>query len=141
MLSTFASAALFVFVIIFALIAVALLAVVAIALRKISDQVEKLTGMAEPAIAKASNTLDTVQRVTMTVGEKADSILTRSETMTDNVSDKVERTASVVQQAVTTPLVNLSSLIAGVSKGFSVYGGTVSGKRNGHGRSTDTSKE
>jgi predicted PurR-regulated permease PerM len=128
-------------VIIFAVIAVALLAGVAIALRKISDQVEKLTTMAEPAIAKASNTLDTVQRVTMTVGEKADAILTRSETMTDNVSDRVERTASVVQQAVTTPLVNLSSWIAGVSKGFSVYGGTVSGKRNGNAETTDTSKE
>jgi predicted PurR-regulated permease PerM len=141
MLSTLATVALFVFVIIFAVIAVALLAAVAIALRKISDQVEKLTTMAEPAIAKASNTLDTVQRVTMTVGEKADAILTRSETMTDNVSDRVERTASVVQQAVTMPLVNLSSWIAGVSKGFSVYGGTVSGKRNGHAATTDTSKE
>ena len=141
MLSTWASVALFAFVIIFALIAVALLAALAIALRKISEQVEKLTEMAEPAIAKASNTLDTVQRVTMTVGEKADAILSRSETMTDNVSDRVERTASVVQHAVTTPLVNLSSWLAGVSKGFSVYGGTVSGKQNGHARSTDTSKE
>jgi predicted PurR-regulated permease PerM len=129
--------ALVLFVLIFALIAVALLAVVAIALRKLSEQVEKLTAMAEPAIAKASNTLDTVQRVTMSVGEKADHILSRSETLTDNVSDNVERTASVVQQTVTKPLINLSSWITGASKGFAVYGEVVSGKKNGNGRTSE----
>lgn len=137
MLNPVASGALVVFVVIFALIAVALLAAAAIALRKLSDQIEKLTTMAEPAIAKATNTLDTVQRVTMSVGEKTDHILSRSETLTDNVSDRVERTASVVQSAVTTPLINLSSWIAGASKGFAVYGGAVSGKRNGNGRTTE----
>jgi hypothetical protein len=37
------------------------------------------------------------------------------------MSDKVEKTADVVQRAVTGPLISLSSLITGVSKGFSVY--------------------
>lgn len=141
MLSATASIALIFFVIFFALLSVVLLAVVAVALRKISQQVEKITVMAEPAISKATDTLETVQRVTMSVGEKADNILSRSETLTDNVSDRVERTASVVQHAVTTPLVNLSSWIAGVSKGFAVYGGAVSGKSNGHAQPSDTSKE
>jgi len=141
MLSATASFALFFFVIFFALLSVVLLAVVAVALKKLTEQVEKLTTMAEPAIAKATDTLDTVQRITMSVGEKADHILSRSETATDNVSDRVERTAAVVQTAVTTPLINLSSWASGVAKGFSVYGGMVTGKSNGHTHKSDTSKE
>ena len=65
--------------------------------------------------------IETVQRVTTNVGEKADQILTKGEALTDDVTDRVEKTAGVVQKSVTGPLISLSSLITGVSKGFSVY--------------------
>ena len=48
--------------------------------------------------------------------------MARGEVLTENVSHNVEKTATAVQSAVTTPLINLSSLIAGVSKGFNVWG-------------------
>lgn len=126
MLTTWASLSLIIFVAIFSLIAVGALVGVAFALNKLQQQVGNLTAKAEPVIAKASATLDTVQRVTVSVGDKADTILTRGEALTENVSHKVETTATVVENAVTKPLINLSSLIAGVSKGVSVYshGGT-----------------
>ncbi|MCW3061095.1 MAG: hypothetical protein ABIY70_11765 [Capsulimonas sp.] len=129
------------FVAFFALITVGLLAAFVLALRALNSKIDKLTTMAEPAINKVSDTLDTVQRVTMNVGEKTDAILSRSETLTENVSGHVERTASVVQNTVTTPLINLSSVIAGVSKGFAVYGNAFSNKQNGRDKSSDHAKE
>jgi len=118
---------------------VALLAVVAVAVVKLNRQIEKIANMAEPVAVKASDALESVQRVTMSVGEKADHILTRGVALSDTVSNNVERTASVVEQTVTTPLIKLSSLIAGVSKTISVYTGTA--RHNGHSNSTKQSKE
>lgn len=117
---------LFVFVGLFAIITVGLLGALVFALMKLQKQVDTLTGKLDPVIGKASDTLDTVQRVTQNVGEKADTILTRGEALTENVSGKVETTAGMVQKTVTTPLIGLSSLIAGVSKGFSVYARSAS---------------
>lgn len=121
MLATWANISVIVFMAIFSLIAVGALVGIAFALNKLQQQVDKLTAKVEPVITKASTTLDTVQRVTVSVGEKADTILTRGEALTDNVSQKIETTATVVENTVTKPLINLSSLIAGVSKGVSVY--------------------
>lgn len=118
----FASFALVFFVVLFALTTVGLFAVLAIAVTKMQQQVTKLTNKLEPVIAKVSTTLDTVQRITTNVGEKANVILTRGETLTENLSHKVETTSDVVQETVTKPLINLSSLLAGISRGFSVWG-------------------
>ena len=129
------------FVAFFALIVVGLLAGLVVALRALNSKLDKLTTMAEPAINKVSDTLDTVQRVTMNVGAKTDSILSRGETLTENVSGHVERTASVVQNTVTTPLINLSSTLAGVSKAFAVYGNAFGNKQNGRAKSSNHVKE
>jgi len=120
-MSIAATAALWIFVGLFALITVGLLGVMAFALTKLVKLLDTVTNKLDPVIVKATAAIDTVQRVTTNVGEKADQILTKGEALTDNVSDKVEKTAGVVQQTVTGPLINLSSLITGVSKGFSVY--------------------
>jgi len=112
------------------LIVVGLLAVASISLLKLNQKLEKITDMAEPVVNKASDTLYSVQRVTANVGEKADQILTRGVALTESVSGNVEKTATVVQQSVTSPLIKLSSVIAGVSKGVSVYTGRSAS--NGH---------
>jgi len=136
----FASFALIFFVVLFALTTVGLFAVLAIAITKMQQQVTKLTNKLEPVIGKISTTLDTVQRITTNVGEKADVILTRGETLTENLSHKVENTADVVQETVTTPLINLSSLLAGISRGFSVWGSMQGiGKRSSVSRKTEPS--
>ena len=120
-MQTWADIALFFFVFLFSVIAVGAFVAIAFAIKKIEQQIEKLTNMAEPVIAKATNTLDTVQRITVNVGEKADSILTKGEALTDTMSEKVEQTTNIVQETVTTPLINLSSLITGVSTGLAVW--------------------
>jgi uncharacterized protein YoxC len=109
------------FAVLFMGITVALFAGIAFALRKLTEQVDRLTNMAEPLVAKASNTLDTVQRITVNVGEKADSILAKGEVMTDDLAEKVGRTSTVVQKSVTSPLIGLSSLISGLSAGVSTW--------------------
>lgn len=120
-LGTWTSIFLIVFGFLFAATTVALFAAIAFAIKKVQQQLEKLTTMAEPVIAKATNTLDTVQRITVNVGEKADHILTKGEALTDTVSERVGQTTTVVQETVTTPLINLSSLITGISTGLSVW--------------------
>jgi predicted PurR-regulated permease PerM len=127
-LSGAASLALIIFVALGSILCVVLLGIMAFAVTKIQQQLTMLTNKVEPVVTKASDTLDTVNRVTVTVGEKADHILTRGEELTDSVSLNVEKTATVVQNTVTTPLINLSSLLAGVSKGFSVWGRSASRK-------------
>ncbi len=127
----FASFCLVFFVTLFALTTVGLFAALAIALTKMQQQVTKLTNKLEPIIAKASVTMDTVQRITANVGEKADVILTRGEALTESLSHKVENTADVVQETVTTPLINFSSLLAGLSRGFSVWGAMQGIGKNG----------
>jgi predicted PurR-regulated permease PerM len=131
------------FVLLFAFTTVALFGVIAFALKKVQQQIDKLTVMAEPLVAKASNTLDTVQRITENVGEKADAILTKGEVITDNLTEKVDQTSSVVQKTVTTPLINFSSLIKGLGVGMTVWSRTSSenaksavGKSHRNGAST-----
>lgn len=131
MLQTWAEISLLFFVILFSLIAVGALVVLAFAVKKLEGLLEKVVAKIDPVIVKTSATLDSVQRVTANVGEKADQILTRGEALTEDLSRKVESTATVVEETVTTPLINLSSLIAGVTKGVSVWGKSVSPKTNG----------
>jgi predicted PurR-regulated permease PerM len=131
-----AQTSLFVFVGLFAIITVGLLGALVFALTKLQKQIDKLTGKLDPLIGKATDAVETVQRVTMSVGEKADTILTRGEALTENVSEKVEKTAGVVQTTVTTPLINLSSLLAGVSRGFSVYSRAAGRSRPANGAQT-----
>ncbi len=116
-----ATVALWIFVALFAITTVVLFGITAFALTKLVKLVDTLVEKIEPVLGKATDTIETVQRVTTNVGEKADVILTKGEVLTDSLSVKTERTADVLQKSVTGPLISLSSLITGISKGFSVY--------------------
>lgn len=118
---TAAMTSLFIFVGFFALITVGLLGAMAFALSKLVKTLDTVVSKIDPVLSKATDTIETVQRVTANVGEKADQVLTKGEALTDNISEKVERTADVVQKSVTGPLINVSSMITGISKGFAVY--------------------
>lgn len=120
-MSIAATTSLFIFVGLFALITVGLLGAMAFALNKLVKLLDTVVNKIDPVVNKATDVIETVQRVTTNVGEKADQILTKGEALTDDVTNRVEKTAGVVQKSVTGPLISLSSLITGVSKGFSVY--------------------
>jgi len=122
------------FVLIFAILTVALLGAIAYALLKLRKQVDVALDKVDPVLMKTTDVLGTVERVTMNVGEKTDSILTRGEELANNLAQKVEGTASVVEKTVTSPLINLSSLLAGLTRIFSVMGKgfTETANSNGH---------
>ena len=120
-LETWAEISLLIFGGIFSLVTVGLLGVIAFAASKLVALLDKVTGKIDPVIVKATDAIDTVQRVTMSVGAKADQVLVKGEALTDDVSGRVEKTAGVVQSAVIAPLINVSSIINGISKGFQVY--------------------
>ncbi len=108
-----------VFVVIFALLTVALLGMIAFSLRSLQTKVDTALDQVAPVLSKTTETLDTVQRVTSNIGERADAILERSESATEDVARKVEATASVVQKSISTPLINFASLVAGITEGLS----------------------
>jgi len=120
-LNALASTVVIIFVFLFALITVTLLGVVAYCLFKMQRQVDRLTTLAEPLADKVSTTLDEVQRVTVTVGDRADTILERSEHLTDHVATKIEQTSSIIQSSVTSPLIKVSSLVNGILAALSAY--------------------
>ncbi|HEX5324199.1 MAG TPA: hypothetical protein VFW40_10460, partial [Capsulimonadaceae bacterium] len=104
------------------------------ALLKLRKQVDIALVKVDPLIAKSTDVLVTVERVTMNVGEKTDSLLAKGEVLADNLAQKVEGTATVLEKTVTSPLIGLSSLLAGLTRGFSVVGkGFANNKKsNGH---------
>lgn len=126
-LDTWAEISLLIFGGLFSLITVALFGAIAFALNKLVSLLATMTDKLDPLIGKASNAVDTVTRVTTNVGAKADQVLVKGEALTDDVSGRVEKTAGVVQSAVIGPLINVSSLINGVTKGFAVYAHPGSG--------------
>ena len=130
-LETWAEISLLIFGGLFSLITVGLFGAIAFALNKLVSLLAEVTNKLDPLIGKATDAVETVQRVTTNVGAKADQVLVKGEALTDDVSGRVEKTAGVVQSAVIGPLINISSLINGVSKGFAVYAhpGTQNGTK------------
>ena len=111
-LSTAATVALYVvlfFVLLFAVITVAFLGAIAFGLRELNKVANRALNKVDPILAKVNDTLTTAQRVTMNVGEKADTVLSRGEQITDDLAVKISATATVVESSVTKPLINLSS--------------------------------
>ena len=98
-----------------------LLGAMAFALTKLVKLLDTLTNKLDPVIVKATDTIETVQRVTTNVGEKADQILDQGRGADGQCLRQGGEDGGCRAAAVTGPLINLSSLITGVSKGFSVY--------------------
>jgi hypothetical protein len=119
-----------IFVAIFAITTVSLLAGMVIGLNKLNEKIDSTIESVRPLIAKSTDVLDTVQRVTMNVGDRADAILSQGEEMTANVARTVDRTSTVVEKAVTDPLINVSSAFAGISRGLKSFN---RGARNANG--------
>ena len=109
------------FMILLAIVTVGLLAGLVFGLKKLNVTLDRALDKAQPVIDKTTGVLDTVQRVTMNIGEKADHIMVKGEEIADNVAQRVETTAGVVEKTVTSPLIGFSSVLAGVSRGFQTF--------------------
>jgi len=123
-LDTAAQVALYIvlaFTLIFALIAVGLVFGLVFGLKKLNELIETGLLKVTPVIDKTSAVLDTVHEVTSNVGSHADTILSHGERISENLAKQVDATASVVSKTVTSPLVNMSSILSGVTKGFGAF--------------------
>jgi hypothetical protein len=119
------------FVLIFALVTVVLIFGLVFALKKLNELIETGLQKVSPVIDKTSAVLDTVNDVTTNVGAHADTILTHGEQISATLAKQVDATASVVSKTVTSPLVNMSSVLAGISKGLGVFGKKSQSGKNG----------
>jgi len=86
------------------------LAYLAITVKRLVDTSVK------PAIAEAASTVKTVNELADKVEERAEHILDISEQTVRRVSGSVVATTDMVRHGVTSPLISVSSALAGVSR-------------------------
>jgi len=100
---------------------IALLALL-FALRKLITKIEELTPKVNPIIDKVDQALTTANNKLTSLGDKAEHIIMQGEEVADNIHQKVDRTATVVQRTVHAPIITLNSLAAGFSRGVITFG-------------------
>lgn len=95
-------------------------------------QIRSLNEKARSVFSQSENVLGTVKEVAVSVGEQAEKLsgeMTRkaehiaglSEQVAERIAQRVETTTTVMQEAVTTPAINLASLRAGISRSLTVW--------------------
>jgi len=113
---------------------VLVLVALTVAIFAIKGQVEKVMAVARPTIGKVEQVADDVKAVTKETG----AIVTRVEELVDRVGSRVEAiadtgektvkdlshrvqvTSQVVQETVTSPVIGVAGLLAGIGRGISV---------------------
>ncbi len=93
----------------------------AFVLWKINARIEHLTPKVEPLLDKVDQALTTANDKLTVIGDRAEHIVAQGEEVAINVHSKVDRTATVVQRTVNTPIITLNSLAAGLSRGFATF--------------------
>lgn len=106
--------------------------VLAIASFGIYKQLRGLSSKATTLMNQAEGVLGTVKETAVTVSERAEKvsgevagkaqhIAELSEQVAERVAQRVDTTSSIVQEAVSGPMINLASVRAGVGKGLEVW--------------------
>jgi hypothetical protein len=98
----------------------------------IRKSINRLIEAANPAIKKAEATLTAVEDIADSVRSRTYEIGQTVEDTVDDVSRKVKSTTSVLEDSVRPPLVNMASVLAGLSKGLQVWSERKKGG-NSHG--------
>ena len=76
---------------------------------------------AAPAVSDVRNTIQSVNGMVDKVEGTAERIMCIGEQTAQKLSDRVIATTDVVQETVTTPLINVSSFAAGVAKALETW--------------------
>jgi hypothetical protein len=97
-----------------------LLLLVAIAVLALSAK-RFIDTSATPAVSDVRNTIQSVNSMVDQVEDKAERIMCISEETAQKLSDRVIATTDMVQESVTTPLINISSFVAGVTKAVETW--------------------
>lgn len=121
-LSDWASTAVVIGYIGFALITAAAFAGIALALSKLNARLEDLINKAGPLLEKTDQILTTTNEKISAIGDKTEGILAQGEETAENVHQKVDKTATAVHRTIQAPIIGLNSLAAGVSRGMETFG-------------------
>ncbi|MDO8684620.1 MAG: hypothetical protein Q7N50_14230 [Armatimonadota bacterium] len=114
-------------------IAVALTFGITAAVLMIRGYVNRLLNAVDPAMKRAEAALEKVNGIAETVRTRTEEIAHTVEDTVEDVSGKVKSTTSMLEDAVRPPLVNVASVLAGVSKGLQVWS-ELSKEKGGDGR-------
>jgi hypothetical protein len=74
-----------------------------------------------PVLEDVKSTVDSVNKLVETVDGKVDRILGVGEDTVRKVSGRVVATSEVMQDTITTPLITLSSAVAGIAKAIETW--------------------
>lgn len=91
------------------------LAMLAFSLKKVVDT------SINPALREVNKTVKKVNALVDKIDDRADRILDISEDTVRVVSGKVVATTDVVEHAVASPFISISSLVTGISKGLEAW--------------------
>lgn len=106
-------------------------------LRTLNEKAHTILGEAETVLATVKETAVTVgnraEKVSGDVAQKAERIAQLSEQVAERVALRVDTTSAIVQDAISSPAINLASVRAGVGKGLAVWQ-ELSKTRGGNGK-------
>ncbi|MBI2843841.1 MAG: hypothetical protein HYX78_10615 [Armatimonadetes bacterium] len=109
----------------------AALTVLALRIRK---SVVTITNRTQPLISQATDTVKVANDAVNTVKARTDEIMTTAEDTVQDVSRRVKTMSNIVQESISPPIINVASVVTGVSKGLEVLAQMRRRGGNGHGR-------
>lgn len=93
----------------------------AVALFLIHRKLEEALTKSEPLLQKAAETLSRVDDTTQQLQVKVDHALAKTTELVDKVSERVDTTTAIAEEAVTEPLIGAVSIMAGIQKSLQTY--------------------
>ena len=95
--------------------------------RKLQSALDRAT----PLLERATTTLGRVEETTVQLQQRVDHVLEKTTALVDQISERVDTTTAIAEEAVTEPLIGAASIMAGISRGFRVYTERSSEKGDG----------
>ena len=89
---------------------------------------------AEPLLQRATQTLGKVEEATVKLQGRVDEVLVKTTALVNNVTERVDTTTAIAEEAVTEPLIGAASLMAGINRGLRSYAEQQSEHAKGDGR-------
>ena len=122
MLNPISTAVLVVFYVVCAILLVGLIGGLLFALVKLNTLLTVYQQQVENVLTKADRVLTLANEKLLAVGDKTEDILTTGRTMTAQVSDRVDKTAAIVQKTVSAPFIGINSVAAGLKRAVTTFG-------------------
>jgi len=98
----------------------------------LNRKLDELAGKVEPLVARATETLGRVERITGEVQTRTEAVLQQTATLVEKVSRKIDTTTAIAEETISQPLIGAASVMAGISRGLQTYREQVEEKGDSH---------